>query len=151
MAKRTGGTRATGSSSASASRATAVKGTILGGGKGVARGNEFSGDAKITDFDGSSTLGGGEFSMTTKNGEYTMVIETNNFIENGEGWTLVSMGVREGTGRVTNLTNDNVETGPVYTESMGAVYHEQEAVAKYINNVMPYFAERANYWIKNRV
>lgn len=143
---------AKGSGSTKSFKAASSNESILGGGSGIASGNTFSPSTKISDFEGSSTLGGGEFSITTKDGKYTMVIETTNFVEDGEGWTLVSLGVREGTGRINNLINDSVQTGPAYSESMGATFnHEQAAVAKFINNIMPYYAERANKWIKNKI
>ena len=143
MAKGSGSTKSIGASGASASR-------TLGGGAGVASGNSFSASAKITQFEGDSSLGGGYYSLMTKDGKYSMVIETENgYNENyGADGTLITIGIRRGTGAVENLTNDFVE-GSAYTESMGInVYSNDNAVAKRINGSMPYYAELANKWIK---
>ena len=143
MAKSSGTTKSVGSGSASGARA-------LGGGRGIASGNSFSATAKISQFEGSTSMGGGYYSLMTKDGKYSMVIETENGYneEMGANGTLITVGIRKGTGAVENLTNDFVE-GSAYTESMGVnVYSNDNAVAKRINGSMPYYAELANKWIK---
>lgn len=144
MAKRNGTTKYVGSGSASGN-------VSLGGGKGVATGNSFSANAKISNFEGNSSLGGGYYSLMTKDGKYSMVIETTNGYneELGANGTTISVGIQKGTGSVENLTSSFVDAGSTYRESMGAEYYNNDAqVASRINNSMPYYAELANKWIK---
>ncbi|MBR1525133.1 MAG: hypothetical protein IJ640_00535 [Prevotella sp.] len=144
MGKGGGTTRSVGSGSASASR-------TLGGGKGIASGNTFSANATIAQFEGSTSLDGGYYSMMTKDGKFSMVIETENGYneEYGTDGTIISIGIRKGTGSVTNLTNSFVEAGSTYKESMGFQFMGNDAaVAARINGSMPYYAELANNYIK---
>ena len=143
MAKGSGTTRGVGSGSAGAAR-------TLGGGKGIANGNSFSATAKISQFEGSTSMEGGYYSLMTKDGKYSMVIETENgYNENyGADGTLITVGIRKGTGAVEPLTNSFVE-GNSYTESMGyKTYNNDSAVISRINGSMPYYAELANKWMK---
>ena len=129
MAKGSGGTKYQGASSASA------KNNTLGGGSGVARGNTFSAGATLNQFEGDTSVGGGYYSLMTKDGKYQMVIETENGYSNEQGieGTMVSVGIRKGTGAIENLTG---------------FYANSDSVANSVNKSMPYLAELANKWIK---
>ena len=145
MAKQYGTTK-----SGSSSNPKGMSGSTLGGGKGIATGNSFSANAKISSFEGSTSMDGGYYSLMTKDGKYSMVIETTNGYnsEMGSDGTLIDVGIRKGTGEVEHLANSFVE-GSSYRESMGySSYSNDAKVAQRINATMPYFAELANNWIK---
>ena len=139
MTKRTGGTRNAGSNTTSATRTT----NASNGG--------FSSQAKLSSFDGDSTMSGGYYTKETKDGKYSMVIETENGYNEAYGGdgTLISVGIRKGTGPVERLTNSFVEAGTPYRESMGYTsYNNNTQVTEHINKSMPYYADLANKWIK---
>lgn len=104
---------------------------------------------KLSDFyDEGQFLNGGAFSAINDDGHELRIDIDNGYNDDiGATGATVQVSIRFKDGRTQLISNDFIEGEP-FVSSGGARYYPKDNVIRRLNNSMPYYIDRANYWIK---